>query len=205
MRVGMQLFASLAATYPLYRGGPVAGTCAEIFPNASACVLAGELRSRGTTKSDARRGVLREWGVAEQELPTLDRVDAALAALTGVIALQDGHSAVGDPAEGLILLPVPVLPDGRLPVGPAQQRQIGSIQVTKRTRSGSGQSVQIGYVNRNGQVVVGATGKPGTDHGQSLYVIRCGHCAAEYHSNGSDNFQRKCPACQGGAPSTSFG
>ena len=31
-------------------------------------------------------------------------------------------------------------------------------------------------------------------------MLRCGHCAHEYGSNGSDNFQRKCPKCQGGRP-----
>ena len=28
----------------------------------------------------------------------------------------------------------------------------------------------------------------------------CGACGHTYRSNGSDNFQRKCPRCQGGAP-----
>jgi hypothetical protein len=28
-------------------------------------------------------------------------------------------------------------------------------------------------------------------------IDACGH---KYGSNGSDNFQRKCPSCQGGAP-----
>ena len=63
-----------------------------------------------------------------------------------------------------------------------------------------GATVQIGYVNRNQQKMVFATGLPGTDHGQSVYVLRCGLCGNEYGSNGSDNFQRKCPECQGGAP-----
>jgi predicted RNase H-like nuclease len=62
-----------------------------------------------------------------------------------------------------------------------------------------GATVQIGYINRNGQTVVSATGLHGTDHGQSIYVLRCGHCHHEYGSNGSDNFQRKCPNCQHGA------
>jgi hypothetical protein len=69
-----------------------------------------------------------------------------------------------------------------------------------RLRGRRGATVQIGYVNRNQQKVVLATDVPGTDHGQSVYVLRCGLCGAEYGSNGSDNFQRKCPKCQGGAP-----
>jgi hypothetical protein len=57
-----------------------------------------------------------------------------------------------------------------------------------------------GYVNRNRQEVIRNTGLPGTDHFQFVYVLRCGDCANEYGANGSDIFQRKCPACQGGAP-----
>jgi len=38
-------------------------------------------------------------------LPGIDRVDAALAALTGVLALEGHWECVGDPAEGVILLP----------------------------------------------------------------------------------------------------
>jgi hypothetical protein len=106
MRVGFELFASLSATYPLYRGGEVAGTAAEIFPHASACLLAGKLRPRHVPKETFRRGVLREEGVPEDRLVTLDQVDAGLGALTGLIALEGGHTAVGDPDEGVILLPV---------------------------------------------------------------------------------------------------
>jgi hypothetical protein len=68
-----------------------------------------------------------------------------------------------------------------------------------RSRAGQGKTVQIGYRNRNGQSVIATTGLPGTDHMQLIYVLRCGHCGHQYGSNGSDNFQRKCPQCQGGA------
>ena len=70
----------------------------------------------------------------------------------------------------------------------------------QRTPSRSGKTVQIGYTNRNRQTVIEATGLPGTDHGQSVYVLRCGECGNEYGSNGSDNHQRRCPNCQGGRP-----
>ena len=45
-----------------------------------------------------------------------------------------------------------------------------------------------------------ATGLPGNDHLQYIYVLRCERCGNEYGSNGSDIFQRKCPSCQGGMP-----
>jgi predicted nuclease with RNAse H fold len=110
IRVGFELFRQVAPAYPLYRSGAVAGTAAEVFPHASACLLAGELRAREMPKDAFRRAALRSEGVPEDQLPTPDRVDAALAALTGVIALAGAHTAVGDPNEGVVLLPVASVP-----------------------------------------------------------------------------------------------
>jgi predicted nuclease with RNAse H fold len=116
MRVGFEVFAGLAPAYPRYRGGDAEGTAAEVFPHATACLLAGRLRPHGTPKHAFRRQILRAAGVAEADLTSPDQVDAALGALTGVIALENAHSAVGDPDEGVILLPVARLPDIRLRV-----------------------------------------------------------------------------------------
>jgi predicted nuclease with RNAse H fold len=110
MRVGFELFRRVSSAYPRYRGGAVAGTAAEIFPHASACLLAGKLRARDTPKERFRREVLRTAGVRDDQLSTSDRVDAAVGALTGLIALAGGHSALGDPDEGVILLPVSRVP-----------------------------------------------------------------------------------------------
>jgi len=60
-------------------------------------------------------------------------------------------------------------------------------------------TTSIGYVNRNGQVVVRNTGLPGTDHGQSVYQLGCSLCGHVYGANGSDIHLRKCPKHQGGA------
>lgn len=60
-------------------------------------------------------------------------------------------------------------------------------------------STAVGYINRNNQINLGRTQERGTDHGQWLYRMRCEHCQTEYNANGSDIFQKKCPACQGGA------
>jgi len=117
MRVGFEVFARLSTAYPLYRGGRVAETAAEIFPHASACLLAGALRPQAVSKHRFRRTILQQAGVREDQLETGDRVDAALGALTGLIALDGAHSAVGDPSEGMILLPVPRVPDRPLPRG----------------------------------------------------------------------------------------
>jgi alkylated DNA nucleotide flippase Atl1/predicted nuclease with RNAse H fold len=119
MRVGFEVFAQLADRFPVYRGGRVSGTAAEIFPHATACLLAGELRSPSVSKEHFRRRALTDHGVSERELRTLDGVDAALGALTGLIALDGRHAAVGNPTEGVILLPVENLPATPLRAGAA--------------------------------------------------------------------------------------
>jgi predicted nuclease with RNAse H fold len=114
MRVGFELFERLAPAYPLYRGGAPIQTAAEVFPHATACLLAGGLHEPGTRKHDFRRQALHRCGVDAAALATADQIDAALAALTGLIALDGGHCGVGDPDDGVILLPVPHLPDAPL-------------------------------------------------------------------------------------------
>lgn len=59
-----------------------------------------------------------------------------------------------------------------------------------------------GFVNRNGQEVMRAVDVSGTERLQRerLYELRCRVCARRYGSHGSDNFDRKCPDCQDGAP-----
>ena len=69
---------------------------------------------------------------------------------------------------------------------------------------GTGRTTVPGYENRNWQVVVRDTGLTGTDHGQYVYVLRCGDCTYEYGANGSDVFQRRCPRCQGGRPGLQY-
>jgi hypothetical protein len=71
------------------------------------------------TKSSFRRAVLRAHGVDDEGLVSVDQVDAALAALTGALALEGSWTAIGDPLESVILLPVDEVPAGRLPRRPA--------------------------------------------------------------------------------------
>jgi hypothetical protein len=106
MRVGFAVFDGLAERYPLFRGGDPSGRAAEVFPNASAQFLAGRARTKREPKLEFRRQVLRALGVDDGPLPGIDRVDAALAALTGLLALEGRWTCVGDPAEGMILLPL---------------------------------------------------------------------------------------------------
>ncbi len=65
-------------------------------------------------------------------------------------------------------------------------------------------TTEPGYMNRRGQTVLRDTGLPGNDHNQRIYVLRCGACAHEYGANGSDIWQRRCPACDGGARGLSY-
>jgi hypothetical protein len=64
----------------------------------------------------------------------------------------------------------------------------------------AGKTTKPGYVNRNRQQVLHGTGLPGNDHNQVVYLHQCRDWGYRYGANGSDIFQRKCPACGGGRP-----
>lgn len=110
MTVGFEVFRAIEASFPRYRAGSVKGTAIEVFPHATAVVLAGCLPPKGVTAHGWRRGVLGAHGVDARALRSADQVDAALAALTGQYALQRRFSAPGDPREGQIVLPAATLP-----------------------------------------------------------------------------------------------
>jgi predicted nuclease with RNAse H fold len=111
MTVGFGVFEAVAGRYPRYRGtGSVKDTAIEVFPHATAVVLAGCLPPEGIGKRELRRSILREQKVDVRALRSLDQVDAALAALTGLFALERRFSAPGDPREGQIVLPSATLP-----------------------------------------------------------------------------------------------
>jgi predicted nuclease with RNAse H fold len=122
MRVGHAAFAAAArAGYRLYRGGPVTGCALEVFPHSTAVALAGVRPPPGTArrarlKAGWRRAVLESAGVDTSALRTLDQMDAALAALTALLAWQGCCFNLGDPDEGLMVLPGP-RPPGRYPRG----------------------------------------------------------------------------------------
>ena len=54
-------------------------------------------------------------------------------------------------------------------------------------------TTRVGYKNRNGQVVIRATGRRGTDHNAYIYILKCTKCGYEYGVNGTDISQRRCP------------
>ncbi len=111
MEVGFRVFGAAGrAGFARYAAGDPRGTAMEVFPHASATVLAGSLAPKGIRKRTWREEVLRSQGVSIDELNSPDLVDAGLCALTGVLALEGKRSAPGDPTEGVIVLPVITLP-----------------------------------------------------------------------------------------------
>lgn len=104
MAEGHRAFASVAAVgYALYRGGAtVRGHALEVFPHATAMLLGAD---RTRPKREHRRAVLEARGFDTSALRTLDQIDAALAALTGLLALAGRATALGDPAEGVLVVP----------------------------------------------------------------------------------------------------
>jgi predicted nuclease with RNAse H fold len=109
MRSGMEVF-HLAEElgFPRQTGGTFRCRAIEVFPHATATVLAGCLPPKGLSKRVWRERVLRTQGVRTEELTSADLLDAALAALTGLLALRGHHTAFGDPKEGMIVLPIRV-------------------------------------------------------------------------------------------------
>ncbi|HYY54038.1 MAG TPA: DUF429 domain-containing protein [Candidatus Dormibacteraeota bacterium] len=119
MRVGFEAFlAAERAGYPRYVSGPAIHTALEVFPYVSAVAVAGYRPKLATARerSEWRRTVLGRAGVDTALLRTVDQVDAALAALTALRSLDGERVVVGDPEEGVIVLPVAELPDGGWPL-----------------------------------------------------------------------------------------
>lgn len=110
MTVGFAAFLAIEGAFPRYRAGSVRGTAIEVFPHASAVVLAGCLPPKGVRPHTWRREVLTSEGIDARPLRSADQVDAALAALTGRYALERRFTAPGDPREGQIVLPAATLP-----------------------------------------------------------------------------------------------
>lgn len=111
MEVGFQAFRALSERFPRYRSGRnVRGTALEVFPHASSVVLAGCLPHPEESKRKWRAAVLGANGVDASKLRSADQIDAALAALTGIRALRGRFTALGDPLEGVIVVPSHALP-----------------------------------------------------------------------------------------------
>jgi predicted nuclease with RNAse H fold len=114
MTAGFELFAAVSKVgYPPYLGaGKPIGRALEVFPYASYVALAGCLSPARTWRVAWRRSILTEAGVQGlDEDASIDQVDAACAARTGRRVLEGQGTFVGDPREGVIVLPVSALAD----------------------------------------------------------------------------------------------
>lgn len=114
MTAGFEAFAAAVAVgYELFLGeGSARGRAFEVFPYASYVGLSGCLSPGRRWRLAWRRAVLAEAGVEglAAEAP-IDTVDAACAALTAGRFLDGAGSWLGDPREGVIVLPVASLGD----------------------------------------------------------------------------------------------
>lgn len=107
MREGFKVYhIARESGFDLYAGGKsVGGKAIEVFPFASAAALTGSGRPRDKSKSAWRREVLAKRGVDTSPLRGIDQVDAALAAYTGLSALDGCFCWLGEVSEGVIVLP----------------------------------------------------------------------------------------------------
>jgi predicted RNase H-like nuclease len=123
MKTGLRVYDLLRELgYPAYRGGAVDGTAMEVFPHATSVVLAGALppaRASRTARREWRAGVLETAGVPAAGLASSDAVDAALAALTGVLALGGQFAALGGEEDGYLVVPPNVARQPYRPSKPA--------------------------------------------------------------------------------------
>ena len=102
---GEAAFAAATRVLPLYAGQPsVAGHAFEVFPNATAHRLRGP-QPKTVSKVVWRRALLRDAGVDETALGNLDLVDAAICALTGLLALEGDFETFGQVGEGFLIAP----------------------------------------------------------------------------------------------------
>ena len=76
---------------------------------------------------------------------------------------------------------------------------MNDIDMQIQWQDGSGESVEIGYLNPHDPQCCGHCGVSGTDHGQYAYKTECTICGYVYGTNGSDMYERRCPECQEGA------
>jgi len=78
------------------------------------------------------------------------------------------------------------------------------IDIQIEWQEGSGESVEIDYLNPNCQQYCGHCGVPGTDHRQYAYKTECTICGYVYGTNGADMHERRCPECQEGSPGIKY-
>jgi hypothetical protein len=69
---------------------------------------------------------------------------------------------------------------------------LSELKKQRKPRRTKGSTTEVGYINRNHQEVIRATGTRSTNHEQLVYVLRYRRCRHRYGANGCDIFQRRC-------------
>jgi predicted nuclease with RNAse H fold len=142
MEVGFELFAALDSLglYRPYAGAAVEGEVgdgalrfgrlAETYPDAVFCSLLGHRPSPKRTPwgLQQRIAALRMRSVVDDDgglwHRTLDEIDACAAAYAAYTLAEGGGSWVGDPREGVVVLPVPALAGRYDPLPPPARSRL---------------------------------------------------------------------------------
>jgi membrane-associated phospholipid phosphatase len=177
----------------------------ETHPKVLAFALRGE-RHRDADPKAAVAWFAQHSGLELTPEATGHDFDAVLSAWATREGLSQGWTDLVSDDPALLF------PTGRVSYlwPEALVQELPVVQTPKSKPSGPGprrvnrHTTDIGHCNKNQQVVVRRTDLPGTDHGQRVYVLRCGVCSHEYGANGSDIFLRKCPKHDRGAPGLAF-
>ena len=126
-----------------------------------------------------------------------DRVEHATYGAGTVLEFSDQHAVVHFDEHGrrkfaahLVVL--------------TQSQQPTRTRVPRGARSASERTTDVGYENLNEQTVIRHTTVDGSLPGQTIYVLKCRRCGAEYGANAPDIHLRRCPACMGGQPGLAF-
>ena len=155
-------------------------------------MLAERLKGVGPKQS---RNLLQALGLTRFEIPLDSRVVGWLRENLGWLILIEGLSDQENYEELLDRVQSACESAGVLPtVFDAAAFLKGAAEKVSKSRTTS-----IGYVNRNGQVVIRNTGRHGTDSGQTIYQLACSICGYVYGAEGTDIPLRKCPNHEGGA------
>ena len=126
-----------------------------------------------------------------------DRVEHPTYGTGTIIEFNDQHAVVHFDDHGRKTFA------SHLVVLKASQRQVRP-PMARRAGTTSERTTDVGYENLNQQTVVRQTDLPGNLPGQTVYVLKCGRCGAEYGTNGCDIHLRRCPSCMGGPPGLVF-